>query len=77
MKLAIISAYIIYKYLLKNKKNILKYINQIKILNNNNYLWLDDYSIKNLELINSENGISLFKFLNKNKTILGTRLLKK
>ncbi|XBT18243.1 MAG: hypothetical protein ABNO52_00430 [Candidatus Shikimatogenerans sp. Tser] len=38
MKLSIITLYVIYKYLLNNKINIIKYINNIKILNNNKYL---------------------------------------
>ncbi|XBT18432.1 MAG: DNA mismatch repair protein MutS [Candidatus Shikimatogenerans sp. Tduv] len=78
MKLCIITLYIIYKYLLNNNINIIKYINNIKIINNNKYLWLDNYSINNLDLIYSHNNnITLFKFLNKNITVLGKRLLKK
>ncbi|WXB47310.1 MAG: DNA mismatch repair protein MutS [Candidatus Shikimatogenerans sp. Tmey] len=77
LKLSIITIYIIYKYLLKNNINIYKYLYKIKLINNNKYLYMDDYSINNLELIKSYNGISLYNFLNKNITTLGNRLLKK
>ncbi|XBT18746.1 MAG: DNA mismatch repair protein MutS [Candidatus Shikimatogenerans sp. Tcar] len=77
LKLSIITIYILYKYLLDNNFNILKYFNKIKLLNNNKYLYLDDYSINNLELLKSYNGISLYNFLNKNITSSGNRLLKK
>ncbi|XBT18472.1 MAG: hypothetical protein ABNO82_00760, partial [Candidatus Shikimatogenerans sp. Tder] len=63
--------------LLDNNINILNFFYKIKIINNNKYLYMDDYSINNLELINSYNGISLYNFLNKNITVLGNRLLKK
>ncbi len=58
----------------------LKHIDKIKLINNKNYIFIDYYSIKNLELINSLNNnekFTLFYVLNSTLTPMGNRLLRR
>src|SRR5690606_8091444 len=56
----------------------LSHIQKISKLNNNNYLWLDSFTIRNLELLNSysEKDHSLFIIINRTQTNMGARRIK-
>lgn len=79
--LAICSAGAIIAYLLENQKSILKNISNFKLYNRNSNMLLDSTTRKNLELIESSQDKtkkgSLLAVLDKTKTALGARLLRK
>ncbi|MBR1617183.1 hypothetical protein IJ670_03440, partial [bacterium] len=72
---------IILKYCKKNQKDFLVELNNIQDYKINHFLFLDEATRRNLELtrvrISLKKRGSLFDFLNKTKTPMGTRLLKK
>ncbi|MCP3660773.1 MAG: DNA mismatch repair protein MutS [Bacteroidetes bacterium] len=61
------------------KKNSLKHINSISRINKDKFVWLDQFTIKNLELIYCQNseGTSLIEIIDKTITAMGARLLRK
>ncbi len=75
----LISAGVIMHYLNHNKQNKLNHISIIKRIENNDFVWMDKFTIRNLELLYSlnENGISLLNVLNKTCTPMGARRLRK
>ncbi len=79
--LAIRSLGVLIKYLKSNKPFALSHIKFIKIGNLGIYMNLDKQTIRNLEIFESiradARGISLFNFLNKTKTPVGSRALRK
>jgi DNA mismatch repair protein MutS len=52
---------------------------RIQRIEQNDYLWMDRFTIRNLELLSSpvENGITLLKVLDNTATPMGARLLKR
>jgi len=66
-------------YLSENKHDNLKHINKISRIEHENYVWLDRFTIRNLELIKAlqHDGTSLLDILDKTKTPMGSRLLRK
>ena len=62
---------------LENKD--LKHVNSISRIHNEQYLWLDRFTIRNLELIQAQfsTGIPLINILDKTSSPMGSRLLKK
>ncbi|WGH28078.1 MAG: hypothetical protein NHG07_00940 [Candidatus Shikimatogenerans bostrichidophilus] len=77
MYLSIISSGILIYYI-KNYYNLnLNHINKIKIIEANKYLWIDDSSIKHLEILKNinKNGKSLLSILDNTYTSMGYRLL--
>ena len=77
----IINAYtIVVNYLKSTKFNILEHLQVIEIDDLNKYLKLDYNTILNLELIkplqNQTNNITLYTFLDKCKSSMGSRLMK-
>lgn len=74
-----IAASAILHYLNQNEQKRLDHILKISILQNNDYVWLDNFSIRNLELVHSvqPGAISLFDVLNKTTTGMGSRLLQR
>ncbi|MDH3003819.1 MAG: hypothetical protein NHF95_00830 [Candidatus Shikimatogenerans sp. JK-2022] len=65
-------------YYIKNYYNFkLNHINKIKIIDINKYLWIDDSTMKHLEIIKSinKNGKSLLSILDYTYTSMGYRLL--
>lgn len=66
-------------YLHSSEKKELGHINAISRLANDKYVWLDRFTIRNLELINSPNvgGVPLIQVLDQSITPMGSRLMKK
>ena len=62
MENSIIAAGAIMNYLKETMHNELNHICSIKKIDNNNFMWLDGFTIKNLELIYAHNGTSLLIF---------------
>ena len=70
---------VILNYLNQTHHNKLSHINQISRFDSGSYMWLDKFTIKNLELIysNSANGKSLLDLLDFTNSSMGSRLLRK
>ena len=66
-------------YLATTENNNLQHINSISRMQADNYVWLDRFTIRNLELLYSphETGIPLIRILDKTVSPMGGRLLKK
>lgn len=77
MENSVIAAGAIMNYLKETMHNELNHICSIKKIDNSNYMWLDGFTIKNLELIYAHNGTSLFDILNCCSTHMGSRLLQR
>ncbi len=67
----------LFSYLSQIESSLIEVFNHIEIENEQEYLKLDNNSIKSLELIDNDSKFSLFKVLDKNQTNMGSRLLKK
>jgi len=79
MESATIAAGVIIHYLIENKHSQLAHIGKISKLEQDKYLWLDRFTIKNLELLEPTHpqGTALADILNFTKSPMGSRLLKK
>lgn len=77
--LAKVAAGSILHYLASSEKQNLLHINAIQRIPMDKYMWLDKFTIRNLELIYSphENGVPLISILNKTVSPMGSRLLRK
>lgn len=77
--LGIIAAGACLHYLNETEHREISHIQNISKLNNNNYLWLDSFTIRNLELLkpSQEKGKSLFSIINKTKSNMGARRLQR
>ena len=66
-------------YIKENHLNNLGHIQSIQRIDSQQYMWLDRFTIKNLELIypNNDHGKSLFDVLDHTASPMGSRLLKK
>ena len=66
-------------YLSETKHDKLKHINRVSRIEEDNYVWLDKFTIRNLELYNSnhENGKSLIDVIDRTVSPMGSRLLKR
>ncbi|MEP7195346.1 MAG: DNA mismatch repair protein MutS [Saprospiraceae bacterium] len=66
-------------YIESTGNNNPKHLSNISRLSNEDYLWMDKFTIRNLELLEPMNsaGKSLFDILDKTYTPMGTRLLRK
>ncbi len=79
LKLGVVAAGAVLSYLKGTKKTLLAHLNKISVLQNNEEMFLDANTIRNLELFPSTDNnqsISLFSILNQTKTAMGGRLLK-
>ncbi|MGB0431183.1 MAG: DNA mismatch repair protein MutS [Bacteroidia bacterium] len=74
----IIAAGVILHYLNENKHTQLQHITSIRRIEANDAVWLDRFTIKNLELVypSQSEGKCLIDVLDKTKTPMGARLLK-
>ena len=74
-----IAAGCIIYYLQLTENNSLDHINKISKIQDEDYIWIDQFSIRNLELVNSlhPSGVSLLEILDHTKTPMGARLLRK
>lgn len=79
MELAQIAGGTILHYLATTENKNLKHINTISRIQAGRYVWLDRFTIRNLELIYSpnESGVPLIKILDHTLSPMGARLLKK
>ena len=79
LTLAQVAAGSILYYLEVTENKNLQHINSIARIQPNRYVWLDRFTIRNLELIhsNNEGGIPLIQILDKTVSPMGARLLKK
>ncbi len=79
MQLAIISAGAILHYLDITQHNRLSHINNLSRIEEDHFVWLDRFTIRNLELFSpiQENGKSLIDVIDKTISPMGSRLLKR
>ena len=72
------SAGAILHYLSETHQNRLKHITKIQRLVSSDFVWMDDFTIRNLELFHSSNndGISLISILDHTLTSMGARRMK-
>lgn len=79
MELAQIAAGSILHYLEATENNNLKHVNNIARIQPDRYVWLDRFTIRNLELVQSahDGGTPLIQVLDKTISPMGARLLKK
>ena len=66
-------------YLSETQNHKIQHINKLNRIEEEHYVWLDRFTIRNLELIHSpnENAVTLLQILDKTLTPMGGRLLKK
>ncbi len=66
-------------YLKETEHPNLEHISALQRMERNDYLWMDRFTIRNLELLvsNTENGSNLLKVLDHTSTPMGSRLLKR
>ncbi|MBQ0111708.1 MAG: DNA mismatch repair protein MutS [Bacteroidales bacterium] len=79
LPLAIIAAGAAIYYIQETNHKELSHICNISRIDNNNYVWLDRFTIRNLELVNSTSGkeTTLYNVLNKTQSNMGARLLQR
>ncbi|MEX0966536.1 MAG: DNA mismatch repair protein MutS [Bacteroidia bacterium] len=78
MKAGIVAAGVALHYLSENKHNQLPHINRIRRLEPEKYVWLDRFTIRNLELLDSYqiDGTPLIKVVDRTLSPMGSRLMK-
>lgn len=75
---AIIAAGAILHYLKDTEHPNLQHITNIQRIEQEEYMWLDRFTIRNLEILNAPNdGINLLKVLDNTVTPMGARMLKR
>jgi DNA mismatch repair protein MutS len=74
-----VAAGVILHYLGETEHRNLQHIASISRIEEENYVWLDRFTIRNLELVSSsnDNGLTLFATLDQSHTPMGARLLHK
>ena len=74
-----VAAGVVLHYLNETEHRNLKHISSISRLEESKYVWLDRFTIRNLELVSSanDNAITLFEVLDQTSTPMGARLLHK
>ncbi|MES2797767.1 MAG: DNA mismatch repair protein MutS [Bacteroidota bacterium] len=79
LEFGIIAAGVILHYLSETEHNELGHINKITRLEAEQFVWLDRFTIRNLELVyaQQEGGVPLIDILDKTVTPMGARLLRK
>lgn len=77
--LSIVAAGAVFHYLSENQQQQLGHITGISRIAPDRYMWLDRFTVRNLELIHSahENALTLSGVLDHTKTPMGGRLLKR
>jgi DNA mismatch repair protein MutS len=75
----IVAAGVVLHYLNDTEHRNLKHISAISRLEEDKYVWLDRFTIRNLELVSSphDNAVTLFEVLDQTSTPMGARLLYK
>ena len=79
MNYALVAAGVIMHYLKETEHPNLQHITSLQRIDQEDYLWMDRFTIRNLELLSSpaENGMTLLKVLDNTCTPMGARLLKR
>lgn len=79
LSLGIIGAGVCLHYLSETHHHQVGHILSISRINEEKYVWLDRFTIRNLELLNSsnDNGVPLIQVLDQTVTPMGARLLKR
>ena len=79
LSLGIIAAGAVLRYLEETEHKEVKHIASIARIEEDKYVWLDRFTIKNLELLHpqQEEGVPLIDVLDKTVTPMGARLMKK
>ncbi len=77
--LSIVAAGAVMHYLSETQHHRLSHISSISRIESENYVWLDSFTIRNLELLNTINhsGKSLVDIIDNTQTPMGGRLLKR
>ncbi|MBY0244181.1 MAG: DNA mismatch repair protein MutS [Sphingobacteriaceae bacterium] len=75
----IVAAGIVLHYLGETEHRNLQHITSISRIEEERYMWLDRFTIRNLELVSTanDNGTTLFDILDETSTPMGARLLQK
>lgn len=78
LSLGIIAAGAALHYLYETQHHKIQHINKINRIEEEHYVWLDRFTIRNLELIDSfnENAVTLLQILDRTLTPMGARLLR-
>ncbi len=79
LRLAVSSCGALLHYLNETKHDKLKHITKVSRLDEEEHVWLDKFTVRNLELFasNNDNGKSLINIIDKTITPMGSRLLKR
>ncbi|HEY0175053.1 MAG TPA: DNA mismatch repair protein MutS, partial [Pedobacter sp.] len=79
LQAGIVAAGVVLYYLNETEHRNLKHITSISRLEEDNYMWLDRFTVRNLELVSSanENAMTLFNVLDQTSTPMGARMLHK
>lgn len=79
MQLAQVAAGAALHYLESTQNDRIKHISHVARIQNDQYVWLDRFTVRNLELVSSqhETGIPLISILDKTTSPMGARLLRK
>ena len=77
MHAGIIAAGAILHYLKDTEHPNLQHITSLQRINKEEHLWMDRFTIRNLELISNNESSSLFKTLNNTVSPMGARLMKR
>ncbi|MGQ1929148.1 DNA mismatch repair protein MutS [Ornithobacterium rhinotracheale] len=79
MPLAITAAGSVMAYLDETHHFDLKHINKLQRIVNDNFMWLDSFTVRNLELFNSPHpdSVTFLDILNHTLTPMGTRMLRR
>ena len=79
LQLGIIAAGVVLHYLNETEHRNLKHISSLSRLEEERFMWLDRFTIRNLELVSSpnDNAVTLFDVLDQTCTPMGARMLHK
>jgi len=79
LELATIAAGAVFSYLDETHHFDIEHITQIQRLDEHSFVWMDPFTIRNLELIYSphENAVTLLSVMDQTKSAMGARLLKR
>ena len=66
-------------YLYETQNHKIQHINKINRIEEEHYVWLDRFTIRNLELVHTpnENAVTLLQILDETQTPMGSRMLRK
>ncbi|WP_221394203.1 DNA mismatch repair protein MutS [Dyadobacter sp. NIV53] len=79
LPMGIIAGGVILHYLRETEHKEVSHINRVTRLEEEKYVWLDRFTVRNLELVNAqqEGGVPLIQILDQTVTPMGARLLRK